>query len=84
MNTKPRPAVPGGVSHVARMLTLSDATTLTMNVAEHALRPQGRAPWALGPTVPLSRKTGGIMLKGFVSGSDLNPGPYDPVVCVAT
>lgn len=38
----------------------------------------------IGAPRPLSRKTGGIMLKGFVSGSDLNPGPYDPVVCVAT
>jgi hypothetical protein len=34
MNTRPRPAPPGGVFHVAHMLTANDATTLTLNDAE--------------------------------------------------
>ena len=38
MNTRPRPAPPGGVFHVAHMLTANDATTLTLNDAEHWLR----------------------------------------------
>jgi hypothetical protein len=38
MNTKPRPAPPGGVFHVEHALTSNDATMLTLNVAE-----QGRA-----------------------------------------
>jgi hypothetical protein len=33
MNTKPRPASPDGVSHVAHALTGNDATTLTLNDA---------------------------------------------------
>ena len=36
MNTKPRPAVPGGASAVAHTLTASDAPTLTLKVAEQA------------------------------------------------
>ena len=34
MNTKPRPAPPGGASAVAHTLTANDATTLTLKVAE--------------------------------------------------
>jgi hypothetical protein len=34
MNTRPRPATPGGVFHVAHTLTAKDATPLTLNVAE--------------------------------------------------
>jgi len=37
MNTKPRPAPPDGVLHVAHTPTASDATTLTLNVAEQLL-----------------------------------------------
>ena len=33
MNTKPRPAPPGGACHVAHTLTANDATTLTLNDA---------------------------------------------------
>jgi hypothetical protein len=36
MNTRPRPAPPGGVFHVAHMLTANDATTLTLNDAEQS------------------------------------------------
>ena len=35
MNSKPRPAPPGGVSAVAHTLTANDAATLTLSVAEH-------------------------------------------------
>jgi len=35
MNTKPRPAPPGGASAVAHTLTGNDAAALTLNVAEH-------------------------------------------------
>jgi len=38
MNSKPRPAPPGGVSVVAHTLTANDAATLTLSVAEQ-LRP---------------------------------------------
>jgi hypothetical protein len=34
MNSKPRPAPPGGVSAVAHTLTANDAATLTLSVAE--------------------------------------------------
>jgi hypothetical protein len=37
MNSKPRPALQGGVSAVAHTLTANDATTLTLSVAEQAL-----------------------------------------------
>jgi hypothetical protein len=40
MNTRPRPAPPGGVFHVAHMLTANDATTLTLNDAEHTAWPR--------------------------------------------
>lgn len=37
MNTKPRPAPPGGASAVAHMLTANDAATLTLKVAEQSV-----------------------------------------------
>jgi hypothetical protein len=39
MNTRPRPAPPGGVSHVAHARAVNDATTLTLNVAEQPTEP---------------------------------------------
>jgi hypothetical protein len=45
MNTRPRPAPPGGVFHVAHMLTANDATTLTLNDAEQT-GPDGTASQA--------------------------------------
>jgi hypothetical protein len=44
MNTRPRPAPPGGVFHVAHMLTANDATTLTLNDAEQTGPPRMTAP----------------------------------------
>ena len=48
MNTRPRPAPPGGAFHVAHTLTGNDATTLTLNVAEHWRRvaPEASSPIA--------------------------------------
>ena len=43
MNTRPRRQPPGGALHVAHPLTGNDATTLTLNVAEHSSRAKSRA-----------------------------------------
>jgi len=43
MNTQPRPAPPGGAFHDARTPTSNDATTLTLNVAQHQQPPEALA-----------------------------------------
>src|SRR5690348_458365 len=54
MNTKPRPAPPGGASAVAHTLTGNDAATLTLKVAEH--RRARRKHARNSPTPPRPRR----------------------------
>jgi hypothetical protein len=44
MNTKPRPASPGGAFAVAHTLTANDAATLTLKVAEQQGGLRGEVP----------------------------------------
>ena len=50
MNTRPRPAPPGGVFHVAHTLTANDATTLTLKGAEQRAQTVWMAVIANGTT----------------------------------
>ena len=63
MNSKPRPAPPGGVSPVAHTLTANDAATLTLNVAEQNICAQMRL--AAAPASATNSRRYGALLGGL-------------------